>query len=131
VTGSAFHLCIDTTGVQSCPPGFTNPPHVVGNGVNDTRGCTACTCGTATAQACANASLTLFTNTSCTDGGESVPADDTCTSFPGPTGSILQNGPTYVAYEYDAQVQGEGCPPSPVSPDGGVALKGIRTVCCQ
>ena len=129
---TGFSLCITPSAapaVQACPAGFTNP-FTVGNGVNDGRGCTACTCTGPTAT-CASAELTLFTTSNCSGTGESVPADDTCTTFPGPTGSF-GSGPNYVAYEYTAQVQNEACTPSPVAPtDGGVTLKGTRSVCCQ
>ena len=46
-------------------------------------------------------------------------------------GGGLGGGPTYVAYEYTAQAQNVMCPPSPVSPDGGVTLTVAKTVCCQ
>ncbi len=128
--GNGFSLCIVHDGIEPCPLGFTQPAHTVGTGIDDARGCTTCSCGSATAT-CANATLTLFTNTTCDDAGASVPADGKCDPFPGPTGGGLGGGPTYVAYEYTAQAQNVMCPPSPVSPDGGVTLTVTKTVCCQ
>ncbi len=127
--GTSFGLCIEAPGAQACPAGFTSS-HTVGSGVIDARGCSACTCGGAAGQ-CGNASLTLYTTSNCEDGGETVPADDTCTAFPGPTGGLFTPGPTYVAGTYAADVIDAACPASPVFPsDGGVTLKGVRTVCC-
>jgi hypothetical protein len=121
---TGFTLCIAQTGTQTCPAGFT-VSHTVGSGIDDTRACTACTCGGAKAT-CGKQTLTLYTNTACTTGGETVQANDKCNNFPVTTGAT----PTYVAYEYAADVDGEGCPPSPVSATGGVTLTGIVTVCC-
>jgi hypothetical protein len=129
-TGGGFALCIEATGIQSCPTGFVNPAHYVGTSVTDTRGCTACTCGPADAGPCQNAMLTLYTDAGCGGGAQSVNANGACGTFPGPTSSGL-GPPTYVAYEYSAHVQNEGCPASPVYPDGGVTLTTPNTVCCQ
>ena len=127
-SGNGFSLCIVHAGTPGCPAAFSHS-YVVGNGVDDTRGCSACTCGGDTAQPCGNASLTLFPESSCSDGGESVQANNSCNGFPGTDGT---GAPTYVAYEYSAgPVQGEGCPPSSVSPTGSVSLTGPHTVCCQ
>jgi hypothetical protein len=124
-TGSDFGLCIIASGTKTCPAGFTNA-HSVGSGVTDDRGCSACTCGGATAQ-CANASLTLFTESDCSMGGQSIAATNTCAPFP----SMPMNGnSTFVAYEYSAVVQSESCPPSTVTAKGGVSLAGVQTVCC-
>jgi len=125
--GDGFAVCILHSGVQTCPAGFPTL-HAVGGGLADGRGCTACTCGTATAT-CQNAQMTFFTDGGCDDASSAtVAADGKCNDFPGPNGL---GGPTYIAYEYAAQVASEGCAPSPVSPDGGVTLTQPRTVCCQ
>jgi hypothetical protein len=121
----SFGLCIVASGTVSCPAGFTHA-HTVGSSVNDDRGCTACTCGGATAQ-CANASLTLYTAADCSAGAASVAATNMCLALPAGAGGNA----TYVAYEYTAAVQAESCPPSPVSAKGGVSLAGVHTVCCQ
>jgi hypothetical protein len=124
---AGFSLCITHAGTMTCPPGYTLPAHIAApaSDVSDTRGCTACSCGAADA-GCAG-SLTLFTDSTCTTGAESAPVNDVCNGFPVTSGAT----PTYNAYEYDASAQGEGCPPSPVSPDGGVALTNTHTICCQ
>jgi hypothetical protein len=120
-----FTLCLAQAGTAACPAGFTHP-HTVGSGIADARSCTACTCGDAGAT-CANQTLTLFTNTSCSTGAQSVKADGNCDDFPGPSGA---GAPTYDAYEYTATVDGEGCPASSVSAEGTVTLTGVQTVCC-
>ncbi len=127
VGGSDFAQCIMHTGVTTCPPGFPTL-HAVGAGLADGRGCSACSCGTATAT-CANAKMSLFTDGGCDDaGGITVPADGKCDDVPnGPGGG----NPTYVAYEYAAQTQSEGCVATPGTPDGGVTLTQPRTICCQ
>ena len=128
-TGGGFALCIEASGTQTCPAGFTKQ-HLIGTAsgnVTDTRGCSACTCAGATAQ-CQSATLTLFTSSSCTGAGAAVQADDTCRNFPTPSGGGAN--PTYVAYEYTAAVQGESCPPSSVSPNGAVTFTPASTVCC-
>ena len=120
-------LCIVHSGSVACPAGFTNPAHTVGTGIADSRGCTACTCG-GISGTCANQSLTLFTDSTCTTGAESVEANGMCNDFPGPNGG---GAPTYDAYEYTAVVGEEGCTASSVSAQGSVTLTGVETVCCQ
>jgi hypothetical protein len=125
--GSGFNLCVAHDGVQTCPPGFAKS-HTVGPSVSDTRGCSKCACGGATGT-CQNSTLTLFPDSNCQDGGAVVAADGKCSSFPAPNGG--GPAPTYVAYTYTAEVQGEACPPSAVSPDGTVSLAQPKTICCQ
>ena len=125
VQGGGFSLCISHGGTETCPAGYTTA-HTVGTTITDTRSCSACTCGGATAT-CGPASVTFFADGGCDDDGATVAADSVCNDFPG----AMAGGPTYVAYEYTAGVQGEGCQASPGSPDGGVSLTSPHTVCCQ
>jgi hypothetical protein len=121
-----FQLCIKHGGTIGCPTGFPNG-HTVGTtgDVSDTRGCSACTC---VADAGCGGTLTLFTDSKCTQNGQSVPLDDKCDSFGGPSGI---GAPTYITYIYNAQTQDEGCNPSPVSPTGSVSFGTTHTICCQ
>ena len=104
--------------------------HIVGGSTDDTRGCSPCTCGAATAT-CDKAQVTFFTDGMCGDGGESVPANGNCGGFPTPSGPPMATPPTYVAYEYSATVKNEGCTATPGVPDGGVTLTDQHTICCQ
>jgi hypothetical protein len=71
--------------------------------------------------------MTFYTNAGCTTGAQTVTANSTCQPFP----SAGTATPKYTNYEYSAEVQAEECPPSPVSPTGGVSLNSPHTVCCQ
>jgi hypothetical protein len=132
-TGSGFHLCIVTSGTQTCPAGlgFTHS-HAISTGVTDTRGCSTCTCDAGTAS-CASAQLSLFTSPSCSGNATKIPANSTCTSVPAPTGppDAGDGGFGYVAFEYTAQVEGEACPAAGGEPTGSVSLASTHTVCCQ
>jgi hypothetical protein len=132
---SGFHLCIITSGTQTCPAGlgFTHS-HAISTGVTDTRGCSTCTCDAGTAS-CTNAQLSLFTSPSCSGNGTEIPANSSCTSVPNPSGpppsDAGDGGFGYVAFEYTAQVHGEGCPSAGGAPTGSVSLTSTHTVCCQ
>lgn len=128
--GDGFSICILHNGVQTtCPTGFPNL-HVVGASLTDGRGCSTCTCAMAAAT-CDDATMTFFTDSACGDGGVAVTANGQCNDFPGTGGQGVVGAPTYVAYEYTAQVKGEACVPSPIFADGGVGLTQPRTICCQ
>jgi hypothetical protein len=125
-------LCIEHAGTQtSCPSGFPNPPHVVGTAsdVSDTRGCSACGCSVDAG--CAG-SLSFFTDNACTQGQQTVTANGTCGTFPGPLGGLgSPPGPKYTNYVYAAQTQNEACTPSSPSATGGVSFSATQTICCQ
>ena len=131
-TANGFHLCIVASGVQACPPGsgFTKS-HTIGTGVTDTRECSACTCGDNAS--CVNGQLSIFTGADCGSGGASMQANNTCTSVPVATDVDAGDGggPTFVAYQYSAQVQGEACAATGGSPTGSVSLAATHTICCE
>jgi hypothetical protein len=107
---SNFDLCLMQTGDVSCPSGYGDK-HVEYTTANDTRGCSACTCGAAVDTSCAG-TVSGYYDSACT-----VTAQLTCsTTVP------------YVAY--DATPSGGSCPPSSVSAVGTATSMGAMTFCC-
>ncbi len=113
-----FGVCVSQAGQNPCPAGFPTQ-HLVGTGVNDTRGCSACGCAF-DAGAC-NGTATFYTSTSCSQGAAAVPADGTCNNV---------GNHTFSSYTYAATTTAS-CAPSAASADGGVAFAAETTVCCK
>jgi len=112
-----FASCVSQAGTQSCPSGFP-VQHVVGTSVDDTRGCTACGCSL-DAGTCGG-TLTLYTNTGCSMGAQTVAVDGTCHGV---------GSHTFKSYEY-APTTNATCTVTSGSADGGVAFTDATTICC-
>jgi hypothetical protein len=122
--GAPFALCVMKDGGATCPPGLQGM-HTAGASLQDTRGCTPCTCGNFPVALCGG-SFTWFTGT---DGGGcgaaifTAPVDGLCHATPPGSGQ---------AYAYQAQELDAACgPPStPPAPIGSASLAGQVTICC-
>jgi hypothetical protein len=113
-----FTTCIAQAGAQTCPSAFPTQ-HVIGSAIADTRGCTACGC-TFDAGSCAG-SLTLWTDTACSNNSTPITANGTCTNV---------GNHTWRGYSYTSQTTAS-CSGAPVAPDGGVVFSDLTTVCCK
>jgi hypothetical protein len=120
---SGFVLCIETVGTATCPSGWPNP-HAEYTSVDDTRGCSSCSCAAPAGIACSG-TLEIFVANGCAGsfGGYSLPAGCESVGTCGTpcTGSLL----------YAATVGGGSCAASSVSATGGATPAGSVTVCCQ
>lgn len=115
-----FNACVSQVGTQTCPTAFPTQ-HIVGSKIADTRGCTACGC-TFDAGSCGG-TLTLWTDTGCSNNQTAIPATSTCTKANG-------NNRTWHGYSYVPQPTAT-CAGSAVAPDGGVAFSDLTTICCK
>ncbi len=113
-----FATCVSQVGDNACPTAFPNQ-HFVGTTLDDTRGCTACTC-TFDAGACGG-STTFYVNNNCTNKLQKIPVDGVCTGA---------SAHTWTSFTY-APVTSASCAGSTTSPDGGVVFGDLTTVCCQ
>lgn len=110
-------VCVWSDGDQACPAGF-GVKHLFGASLDDTRGCTPCTCGSA--QATCSATTHLYEDNNCGNGFTFVPNDDTCV-----------NAPSLPSIMTMVDAMGT-CPPDGGQPTGNVALGGaLTTVCCR
>jgi hypothetical protein len=125
---SGADACIVHAGNVACPTGIGfDTQHVVGSGTTDTRGCSNTCTATGPTATCIDAQLTEYTDTTCTDAGAVIQANGMCSAIPGGG----PGAPTYTAQAYSAEVHGEACGASSVTPTGGVALTGTTTYCCH
>jgi len=116
-----FGSCISQAGAVACPADAGYPTqHVIGSQITDTRSCTACGC-TFDAGSCAG-TVTLWTDTGCSNNGTAITANGTCTTVGG--------NRTWRGYSYVSATTAS-CSGSAVSPDGGVVFSDVTTVCCK
>lgn len=80
-TGFESGLCNYKPGEQACPGEPFTEQHVFYEGVEDTRMCTECSCGSPVNATCA-ATITVFTDNACTTGAVSFSAGS-CALLPG------------------------------------------------
>ena len=117
-------VCVFARKDTVCPEGPYSVRTLIQTDFDDTRGCTACTCGDPVGDNC-DAVTKLFSDQSCAMPSNSYPDNATCVSFGGalPTGSLLvhvPNGPG-----------GGTCTPSGASASTGTLVgKSPLTVCC-
>lgn len=115
---AGFDLCIQRSGDQTCPTSYPTK-QVVFAGFDETRGCSACTCGSAAG--------------TCT-GTVHLSQQDTCTPSLGSV-SLYQcvsvtAGVNFARYAPNAALN-VACPPSTVSPTGAATPKTPTTFCCR
>lgn len=106
--------CITMAGDVACPPGSYAVRRVFYTSANDTRGCTACTCGAASTSCSGSI-------TECSGSSSPIALPTDCSKLNDPSG-IKLTGPLVL----DAGT----CTPSAVQPTGDVAPQGATTVCC-
>jgi hypothetical protein len=116
----SFKLCVEQQGEQSCPAGWSQQ-HVEYATANDTRGCSACSCGALSGVSCdPMASAPPISDVS-------FYSDSQCTTLPT---SYLCSTP-YPYARYEPTPTGGSCAPSTVAPTGSATASGAVTFCCQ
>jgi hypothetical protein len=113
-----FGTCVSQTGSVACPTGYPTQ-HTIGTQISDTRSCTACACAF-DAGSCAG-TLTLWSDTGCSNNSTAITANGNCTNV----GNHTWRGYSYVP-STTASCAGTGS-----APDGGVAFTDVTTVCCK
>ena len=121
-----YQACILHAGQVSCPTGAYGTEHSVGT-LEDTRGCTACSCNPPTAD-CAPGRWAFFANATCTGAPSIViPTTGVCTGTGAPPAGTLTQSNQFTSVVSDA-----GCAAAaPVEPTGSVQLTNADTVCCE
>ncbi|HEX8796330.1 MAG TPA: hypothetical protein VF765_35510 [Polyangiaceae bacterium] len=115
-------LCIMHDGDAACPALGYSVKHVLYAGIDDTRDCTACTCGGVTGSSCTTTLLTFPPGTpGCTATPNTLTAPVTCsTGIPAQqSNALLKMGAT-----------GGTCTPGNVQPTGSATPAGPTTFCC-
>ena len=115
----ASGACVRQAGDLPCPAGPYTKRRVVYGGADDTRGCSACSCGTPSGGSC-QGTLALRSGVGCTGnnlGSGSVPG---CVTKPAGSGYFVAN----------ASLVGATCQQSGGAPTGTVTPTGPTTVCC-
>jgi hypothetical protein len=113
-------LCIEQSGDVSCPAaGYTTKSLYYG-GVDDTRGCSGCTCGSVTGASCSG-SVTQFmsADAGCSTAQITYPLGQTCDPLQQPADVRLTLTPA-----------GGSCAPNPVTPTGSATPSKAMTFCC-
>jgi hypothetical protein len=115
----SFAMCVYAAGDVACPASDYVNKQVLYGGVDDTRGCSTCTCGAATGGSCKQ-TFDVWGNTTCS-GAPAATFSGSCA----PVANVTRFGFT-PAYQ-----GGATCPPM-VSTTGGCAPKAATavTVCC-
>jgi hypothetical protein len=84
--GTSTSVCVMKGDLEtSCPPGYPGTPQVFYTGVNDMRGCSACSCGSVTDATCSIASpaVDTYSMPPCTSPDVTLSADGTCNAVGG------------------------------------------------
>lgn len=113
-------ICIYRASGNPCPAPFT-VEHTIYDGLNDTRGCSACNCPRTIS---CNSTTTLYnpsTNTTCLSPTTNVPHDNVCRAASQP-GSMRFNPGTPT---------NSGCSATGGQPNGGVSGTFALRVCCM
>ncbi|MBI4701861.1 MAG: hypothetical protein HY744_12035 [Deltaproteobacteria bacterium] len=108
---------------MACPGGSYSVKYVVYQAVNDSRGCTACTCGAPVPGTCGGTS-TLWANPDCSGGNATISHDGvTCVDFVGLMRSLK--------FQPDNAPQGGACASTGGGqPTGSASPASPRTLCC-
>jgi len=110
-------VCVWRLGEQNCPAGYPDE-HVFSNTLDDTRGCSACSCGDTVATC--TATTTVYADGGCLTDIATVPNNNTCVTA------------TAGASITTAKTTAGSCPASGGQPTGDVDLGPDRlTVCCM
>ncbi|MEZ4239613.1 MAG: hypothetical protein R3F59_26355 [Myxococcota bacterium] len=114
--GADEPLCVWKDGDEGCPAGFP-ARSLLSTGVDDQRGCTACSCSPA---ASCDATVTLRAGESCVVASPGAGSDGECFGIETPARSA--------ELAFDAPVA--SCEAQPVSPTGEAVAIDLVTVCC-
>lgn len=118
-------LCVFQDGDQPCPAAFPTKAETFST-TNDTRACSACTCGAADTQ-CSAGSFTVYDDPVCGNGG-SNPITVSGSDCPSVQNHMDNNTASYRA---TAGTLSGTCPPSGGAPTGTVTGDDAGTLCCQ
>jgi hypothetical protein len=114
-----FESCIQTSGEQACPAGWSTPVFV---GDDFDFDCSACTCDVQ-GTTCTNATLTFYSDTKCTASIAALAVDGTCAADPAA-------GQSPLAWTYTATVTPK-CNAAGAKTASNVKLTNERTICCK
>jgi hypothetical protein len=110
------HLCVSQAGDVACPGGAFTDRHVVYTNADDTRSCSACSCGPASGVGC--------------QGKVSFYSDPSCTNEINGGGPGCYGGAPFHSVKSTYVPSGGGCQPVGGALNGGVVPEGALTVCC-
>jgi hypothetical protein len=117
-----YQSCVAKSGTEVCPSGWPTK-HDTGTSVNDTRACSACTCGSTAS--CGAATVTFYSGNSCDGTSAVATANDACNA-------IATAGQGVSSWRYDAPVLNEGCQKTGGgAATGAIAFANGETVCCR
>lgn len=113
-------LCISQDGDVACPSTGYTTKRVLSGGASDSRGCSACTCGSPAGASCAG-SIEAYASSdgSCSGGAVTYGLPATCYALNQPADLRVVVTPTAGT-----------CTPSSVSPTGSAVATNPETVCC-
>ncbi len=112
-------LCVSRVGAQQCPAGY-GERHLAYDSFNDTRACSACSCNAGAISCAGSSTVTLWSNSICTQNAHTVGTNSGCV-----------NVPLGIAYRNVTGIPSmtvNNCPPS--TPTGSVVGAGATTICC-
>lgn len=117
--------CITQAGDVACPRGFATR-YLVFDGAADNRGCTPCTCGSASGGSCSGGSTAIYSGTTCSGTPLAIASNNgnSCATF---SATQTQNS---FQYQGDASPNGGGCPTGGGQPTGEATPTNGLTVCC-
>lgn len=114
-------LCIFRSGDQDCPGAPFTDKHVFYEGTDDTRGCTACSCGGPMGATC-SANITVYADGGCSMGGVTF-ATGAC--------GLLSGNPAVASWTAQLLPINAGtCPASGGEPTGDFVPSQPSTFCC-
>jgi hypothetical protein len=125
---AGFQQCVYQSGVADCPTdtGPYTEQHVFFQDVDDTRGCSACTCGPVVGSSCA-AVVSIYSDGACRDfvAGDTITPSATAPCLDVPPGSALGS----VSADAGPYVSGT-CQASDAGPTGSAQGTMPATFCC-
>jgi len=121
--------CVFAAGDLTCPAGSYSVGQTFYAAASDSRGCSACTCGSPTGVTCA---LSGNLSTYATFGSPTC-SNVTATATASPNGActMVEGGAAGVEGYVTASPSGGACAPSSVGATGSVTPTGPVTVCCE
>ncbi len=115
-----FESCIEASGQQACPTGWSTP---VVAGDDFTFDCSACTCDVNGPSTCTNASIDVFSDPQCTSKLVTLAVDGNCD-----VDSAQGNAPA--AFEYHATLT-QTCNATGAKTTSNIQFVNERTICCK
>lgn len=124
---SPFQACVHHGGQQTCVAGSGYTQAFTVGTLQDTRGCSTCTCGATPTGTCGTATWTLYTNATCGTVASQVVANGVCSA------TSATAGETAAAGVFAASVENVTCgqPSAMPSSTGSVMLTAGDTICCE